>query len=437
LKEQPPLFNLFLGTILQLFPQNYQFVFALIFLALGLGILLCLFSLLQRLNVSRPLSLLLSLIFTLNPATLLYENILFYEYVLTFVFCLAALSLHRYASTGQLLDISVFFWCLAVASGLRSVFHLFWFLLLAALVLAALPRWRRRTAFALVLPAALVCFIYGKHVFLFGGLVPGGDVFGSTNFAIMSSRFVPPEKLQALIRSGAIAPDVLTTSIYEVQSSPILEKVPLPAATGIATLDERFKSTGKPNWSSLWMTEVGKLYRKDASTVFKTYPYSYLRCVIDNIGRIIQPASLNFPFDGRVNYSNLVILEKPLAVFRAISAGKFGGKLPWFNMVLLPFLAFYGARISLPYLVNSWKNRNFTEDPAALTILFMVFNIIFLCSTVVLLSEADQNRYRVELSSFFALLLGHSLSSFSENLKSMALFRTATKSPLSSSKNSW
>jgi uncharacterized membrane protein YqjE len=52
------------------------------------------------------------------------------------------------------------------------------------------------------------------------------------------------------------------------------------------------------------------------------------------------------------------------------------------------------------------RKRQPLDDPAGITLLFIVFQIVYLVVVVVLFSESDQNRYRVEVSAYFAVLLG-------------------------------
>ena len=411
LKEQTPLYNLFFGLVLQLFPEHSTAAFAAAYLAIGLALILCLFDLLERFAVPRPLALTIALVFSCNPVTILYENLLFYEYPLTFLLCLASLALHRFATSARRLDATVFFSCLAIISGIRSIFHLVWFLLLAAMVFYTLPRWRRTTATALILPAALVFFMYGKSFVLFGNWVPGADVYASANLAIMSTRAVPPAKLQALIDSGAISPAYLRTNIYNVKNSPVMDLIPMPPKTGIAVLDDRIKSNGFVNWNSLWMAEHGKRLRKDANLVLRLYPIYYLYATRDNFGLAIEPASRNFPFDGRTGaYDNVKVLAKPLQFYVALSAGKFGDQRPWLNLILYPVLLVYGLWLVASWFIAGWKQRKLPDGPAGITIFFIVSNIYFLCAAVVFISEADHNRYRDEVSALFAVVLGLGLS---------------------------
>jgi len=50
------------------------------------------------------------------------------------------------------------------------------------------------------------------------------------------------------------------------------------------------------------------------------------------------------------------------------------------------------------------------SDPAFTTLVYMLFQVVYLSATVILLSSLDQNRYRFEVSCFLTVLLGLALS---------------------------
>ena len=120
LEQQPPLFNFYLGAVLRCFPAHSIAVFQLTHLLLGLATILGLYLLMGRMGLSRRIALVLTMIYTLSPASVLYENLLFYEYALAALMCLSALFLHRYASGGHSLDGFCFFCCLALISGIGA-----------------------------------------------------------------------------------------------------------------------------------------------------------------------------------------------------------------------------------------------------------------------------------------------------------------------------
>ncbi len=74
LHGQPPLFNLFLGVVLKLFPSSYLLAFAMIYMGLGLTLLLTTYAVLVRTGVPVWLGAVIALVFYANPVTILYEN---------------------------------------------------------------------------------------------------------------------------------------------------------------------------------------------------------------------------------------------------------------------------------------------------------------------------------------------------------------------------
>ncbi len=145
LRTQAPGFNLFVGMVIHVFPRHQHAAFHAIYLTLGLILAVCLFILLNRVLKNEILAAALAIVFVVNPVTVLYENLLFYEYPLAVLFCIAALFLHRYATGGRRLDGIAFFTALAAIGLIRVVYHLVWFGLIVSLLLYTMPRWRPRT----------------------------------------------------------------------------------------------------------------------------------------------------------------------------------------------------------------------------------------------------------------------------------------------------
>jgi len=93
---QPPLFNLLLGVNLKLFPSRFDGAMHVEYLALGLTATIALFLLLRQLGLPALVSAVIASVFCVAPATLLYENWLFYEYPTMTWLLLAAVALHRF-----------------------------------------------------------------------------------------------------------------------------------------------------------------------------------------------------------------------------------------------------------------------------------------------------------------------------------------------------
>src|ERR1700691_6368389 len=103
-RTQPPGFHFYIGAMMHLFPGHSVAAFQATSLGLGLVLTVCLFLLLDRLRLNRPLALLITIVCVVSPVTVLYENWLFYEYPIAVLFCVSALFLHRYASDRRRID---------------------------------------------------------------------------------------------------------------------------------------------------------------------------------------------------------------------------------------------------------------------------------------------------------------------------------------------
>jgi len=409
LKEQPPGYNFYLGSVLHFFPHSSTLAFYGVHLALGFAMGWGLFLLLGRVGVNRAVALTIVVVVTVSPVTVLYETWLFYSYPTTALFIFAALFLHRYATEARRLDGTLFFASLAALGTLRTLYHPFWFGLIVVGVVRSLPRWRRRTAIAAAGPAALLCGIYLKHFILFGGFVPGGEVFQATNLALMAVTGLSRDAITPLEESGRISP-ILEVPIF---SSPgtYSRIVSTPPRTGIDILDQPYKSTGAPNWNSLWMGEVGRQYGKDARVVLLSYPEMYLWNVRhNNIRRYFLPTDFGWPFDGTI-HPNTQALAPALQVFDRLTTGTsaLSGQ-PWVSYIVLPGLVLFGLWRVHVWLAGSAGDQSTIRDATGLVLMFVVFNIVYVAAMTIVFSSGDHNRYREEVSGLFAVLLGLALT---------------------------
>lgn len=402
LRTQPPGFNLFVGAVMHVSPGHLNAAFHATYLILGLILAVSLSILLNRMLANSFLAAVIAIVFVVSPVTVLYENLLFYEYPLAVLFCLAALFLHRYATGGRKVDGIALFTALAAIGLTRVVFHLVWFALIVSLLLYVLPLLRRRTLLCAVMPAAVLSIVYVKSLIVFGLLTPGSDVYAPLSFAGMN---IPPspDPLLELVRKGTVSPILL--HFWDFENPALLKVVPLPPRTGVPILDERLKSSGRINADSLWMAAVGKQVRKDDVVLLCNFPKVALRTVFRNIKRFCLPADSGWPFDGREDYPNKQALKLPLKVSDSLTAGKLpGSNHPFLSYLMTPFLLSYGIR----RLTRKLKLE--VSRPAAvarnLVIGFAVGNIVYFASVMIFLNYADQNRYRFEMSTLFVLLFG-------------------------------
>jgi hypothetical protein len=303
----------------------------------------------------------------------------------------------------------------ALIAGIRSIFHLVWFGAVALFLVWAMRERRKRVILAAAAPGLLLAAFYGKHILLFHNFVPGGGVIGGMNAAAVMTGPVPRAALEALIASQRITPLLRANFVHfdrefdvDPAQSSLARIVPVPSKTGIPVQDECHKSTGKINWNCAWAENVAQVYARDSLIVFRHYPGAYLTSLRNNLGKYFWPDTEGWPFDGRDDDANQRILSRPLALYNLLTAGEWppGRGRPWLAYFLLPGLLGFG-------LFQAWfalRGVRPVQRACGITLAFLVGNAVYLSAVVLLFSDSDQNRYRSEVSAYFAVLLGLALT---------------------------
>jgi hypothetical protein len=408
LHSQPPLFNLFLGVVLKLFPGYEAIAFHTIFLASGLILSVSLYLLMTSFALSSRLSCILTIIFIASPSCVLYENFLFYTYPVAAVLCLSALMLHRYLKFGRFRYLVVFFALLASLVFTRSVFHLAWFLVLAL----PLIRFQRRNWKKIVLAAGvpfLLCFLlYAKNGHEFGSF-SSSSWFGM-NFARLTTWRLPLDERYKLINQRKISTLSLVRPFRNLETYQGHSHVPLAEPTGIPVLDQTQKSSGAPNLNNLTYINISRQYWRDAQYVFPHYPGTYIKSLFESLFVYFIPTgSYTFLKENRQKIGvidrayNLILCgqlqyEKEITDDRTfLNMGLFTA-LGYIAVIIYGFLllrqAFRGKRMSFPY---------------ALTLLFIWFNLLYVTIVGNAFELGENNRFRFIVDPLFLVLLGLAL----------------------------
>lgn len=403
-RAQLPGLNLYIALVMHFFPRHSVAAYSASSLGLGLVLAVCMFLLLDRLRVSRPLSFFTAVVSVISPVAALYENWLCYEYPIAVSFCVAALFLHRYAKGGLPVDGLVFFFSLLSLALLRVIYHLVWFWLIAAVLAYVLPKYRRRTVLCALVPGLILSLVYLKSILLFGTFMPGGDVIGSINLAHLSSDFVNKETLAKMAAGGTISPALIPAMQYKFADPAFAMLIETPPKTGYRILDERLKSTGSINMDSLFMAAVGRQIRRDGLTVLRSHPVGVLVHVAQNIQRYFLPADLGWPFD-ESHPPNKRILTPLLTIFDLITTGNHpSNRYAPVSYIIIPLLLWYGLRRSARWVKRTMRSRKSNAND--LTMIFAAGNIAYLTAIIIFYDYTDQNRILLEVYPLFGVLLG-------------------------------
>ncbi len=404
LHGQPPLFNLFLGVVLKLFPSSYLLAFAMIYMGLGLTLLLTTYAVLVRTGVPVWLGAVIALVFYANPVTILYENWLFYAYPVAVMVSLSALVLQRYADRPRRLDLGLFFVLVTMLALTWAGFHLVWVVATVALLLISVRARVREVAIAGGICLLVVTSVYVKNYAVFGTF-GFGTIYPKINLALMTTMRLPQR--QQLVADGVLS----RTSLIPVYKGRLPDyRLPPSPRTGVAVLDQVWKSGGYSNWHHIAYLEIADRYYQDARWVLSEHPEVYLKSVRRNVIRYFSPANDTYPFLGP-GTANTAALQRAITVSNLVLTGqtKKGG-VGWFLVVAIP-LSILLAGWLLTRRGRDWANARCDAPlPRRSTIAFCVVTLAYLFLVTVLISVEDQNRYRAMVSPFYVLLVGQLLA---------------------------
>jgi len=413
LRDQPPLFNAYLGVVLKLFGSHADLAFAASFLLAGVALGATVFRLLERLGVSTWLAALITLTWVDGPVFILYENWLFYMLPVALLLALGALWLHRYLTTRRTRDAFGFFLILAVASLTNGMFHPVWVVSVIGLLIALERGHRRRLARAALLPLALLGGLMLKNVLVYGE-PSTGRFMRQYDLAVVTVQRVPLPVRKKLVAQGKLSPvSVLPFDTPYFHPERYESIVPRPPPSGIPLLDDPRKSTGwgdgkyrAVNWHQQYFLTVGELYQSDTAYVLRHLPGGYLKQVGTNIGAYFNPSD---ECDGlERDRPNAKELKRALEVYDLVLAGQTAvGRPAYLHLLILPALfAFALFRVwkqRRALLARAGVSRRHTE---AIVLLFILGNITWCLVLAVAISFGDQSRYRYLVTALYLVLLG-------------------------------
>lgn len=410
LHHQPPLFNLFLGVVLKLSPENPTPIFHAAFLLAGLITYLCLFFVQVRLGISRLLALILSSLFLISPSFVLYEHMLFYTFPVAFLLSASALFLSLLLDKPRGWAAWAFFGTLLLLCATRSVFHLLYF----GVVLIGLLVFCARARRAMLLPG-LVCFLllgslYFKNYVLFGRFSVN-SYLGMTLWYATGDQLTLEERAR-LAAAGEVSELALVDPFAGLRRYPP-EYTEVEGYENVPALRQVMKSTGANNYNHLAYLGISDQYLKDALRVLKMYPrrtaivivkswFDYFKSSSDH-GYLRENkekvSSFNQAFDrflfGRVEVDLSRITSSP--------KGPGEGSRSYIYLTLLiglPLVLLYALKLGLR------RGSGRMERNDRVLVLYLCFNIVYVALTVNLLSSAENNRYRYVTDPFYLILAG-------------------------------
>jgi len=411
LHMQPPLFNVFLGAVIKTFPKNETMVFQGIYILFGLVLYYSMFFLQVRLGVTRLIALISSTLFMASPSFVLYEHWLFYTFPLAALLTLSACFLLEFLEKKSSWVVFCFFVSIFFLCGIRSMFHICYFLfLVAGLALIRADVWKKIVLAALV-PFLLLLSVYCKNYILFGKFSTSSWM--GMNFWTMSVGNMPLTKRRQLVALGKLSRLSLIERFSPLEMYPA-EYLQVNGYENIPALGEIRKSTGRSNYNHPAYISISDQYMKDAVYGALNCPESYLIGVVRSWQNYFKSSSDNISLEP--NRRHLLFID---GVYNRLFYGRAGWNPSrirrwlgietnrtlytcFFLLFWCPFLVIYSVKVVLkPNPQDSELSRN-----RRITILYICFSIVYVAMIGNSFEIGENNRFRFMTDPLYLVLFG-------------------------------
>jgi hypothetical protein len=330
---------------------------------------------------------------TVAPATIVFENWLFYEYPTAVLLVLSALVLAGFVRTRSFWSGFWFFMLLAAVIWTRSVFQIVWFLLALALVLVALRDHRKVVLRAAVVPLLLVVALYAKNIAVFG--LPNTSSWFGMNLARMVFKSISPTEREQWVAKGRLSRVSLVEPFSHVEAYRGI--IPLSRPTGIPVLDQTILPRSTPNMNNKSYLRISDAYLSDSLRSIRHEPYAYLRSIKSSLMLTFLP-SLNYGFVA----ANRTHIQSYAEVFNRVVYLQ----TPWAARMGLGIFAAYAFALlyGLRVLVLWIRGRRST-DPVLVTLLYAWLTVSYVLVILAFTSGFENQRIRFVVDPFVVVLV--------------------------------
>lgn len=403
---QPPLMNLFVGLVLKCVSWDRP-VFMALYLAMGFVLYQCTFVLQLRLGVGKRWAAVSSTVFMASPSFILWENYLLYTMPCAALLALAAVCLCDVLERGSGAAAAGFFWALFALCGMRSMFHLGYFVLIFCVLLWRMKNYRRKIAMAAIVPLLLLSGIYAKNYLLFGEF--GVCSFVGKNLWIMTAGNMRWDEKVQLIEEGRLSRLSLINRWDSLDSYPAEFKEVPSRFRGIPVLSQTHKSNGAVNYNHYGNIEISRIYGQDAWYVLLHRPKVYLLSLAVSGYRYFKSSSalpVSLENQAKISwitacYDYAVYGKCPFDLSPYLRIVKRTGDPPYFFLLIgLPLVWVHA-------LYRVWKpGLILLTVPQREVIFFLCFTILMVAVLGCALDFTDGARYRFKTDAYSLALLG-------------------------------
>ncbi len=390
LHSQPPLFNLFLGGVLKLFPNNNNYFFHAAYLLFGFVIYCGIYHILYSKIYSQCWSFVLATIFILTPEAVLYENWLMYTWLIAAFLVAAAYAVMKYENTLDPKFALLFVLLISLLCLTRSAFHPLYLAFSIFLLVGIKSEYRRVIYFFSGTALALVGMLLLKNLLLFG-------FFGSSSWLGMNMWTITPKSVIHRMKADNMFYEIakkepfLSISGYPEKYSIVPEKY-----SGLQQLTNEYKVNGKRNYNHYGYIGLSRDYQELSLKIISYDFIGYLRNVFKGWMVYSKPAWQFMPLaenrmaiDSYIDLSSLLKLR--LNMEKYMLGDRAEKEVPFSSYLLMPavFLVILcGAIKKIVYKIK------FKERIGVFNV-FILVTILYLAVVVIFFQFGENNRMRV------------------------------------------
>lgn len=396
--SQPPLFNIFIGTILKIFGNDSDIAFSLIFKIIGLSNAILLYIIIRNLTYSKNISLLISLFYILSPAAIAIETELFYTTFITLLLLICFYFILKLESEILWKSVIGIFIPLLFICLTRSMYHLIFLITFSTIIFF---NYRKSKALYKIIITATICILitsswYFKNYYLF-------DSFSTSSWIGMnlSRNVFHDTKINDSTKISSLEP-FQKISVY----SRFIKKPSLKRFEGLNDIDliHELKNDSFVNLNHIGYLDVSKKYLEESKVQIKNYPFYYLKNIITSSILFFSPGT---------TYSLIRDQTRKLKYYDILYSFNLTQLSKTKNQRRLALLISAIPKLILYIFVFFWlfKNHIIRKKNIRLINLLSVIIIGYVFSLSSLLEHYENMRFRFEIEPIFLILLGQFLVS--------------------------
>lgn len=358
------------------------------------------FNLLNELKIKPLLSLSITLIYIVTPATILYENIFFYTHLIIFFFVSAAYYLIRYFNTQKIHFIHLHFCFLLLISLTTSFFHIVWYFLIILILIYFLKTNRKQIIVAASIQLIILLSVYLKNFLVFGDFNTS-SWFGM-NLSRMTVYQMPADERLKLFEERKLS-EVSLLPPFPQKDDILKLKTIKQDSLGFEILDNLKKSSSKTNFNNNIYLKISDAAFNDSKFIITKYPEYYW-------AGIKQAFVIYFtsPSEYKPLNQNIPELNYYSKIFNKYVYGAFFDSTVGYVTIILTIIIVF----SVGFLIL----KKDLDIKIKIVLIFMLINIFYVMIIGNFLEVGENNRFRFYTEIFSYVLLAYIINTLTEKV---------------------